>query len=314
MMTKQTILFSKNPDQSDIDAFFRENIKHGNSFFPLAVYYTHHDKTRKNMIHNHWHQEMEILYIHENAMTVMIDNHQFIGKKGDIFIIPPNLLHEAKNHEEQSCAFFAIVFDPYFIGSHLNDQIQQSYINSILASPAQFIFHLTSDHPATTALREMLNTIIDDFALKSMAYELGIKGNLLLFFQSIFKLKNELPKQLISKQEIDVSNKCRQIINFIEENYQDPITLDDISEEIGFSRAYFCRFFKKNFHKTFLDFLTEFRIHNAEYLLSHSDLKITDLALETGFENASYFSSIFKEKTGQTPSAYRQSEKQMLTR
>jgi AraC-like DNA-binding protein len=74
----------------------------------------------------------------------------------------------------------------------------------------------------------------------------------------------------------------------------------------------FCRFFKKNTGKTFIEFLNEFRITHACKLLAESDFSITDICYECGYNNFSHFNSYFKKITGKSPSEYRKLLGQMV--
>lgn len=305
-MTK-THVFSPNPSEKDIDHSLKEITEHGNSLFPIAVHYTNHEANRKNMIHTHWHREIEILYIASGKMEVIIEGKHFIAEKDDIIFIPPNLLHEAINFEQNPCAFFAIVFDSFFIESHFSDIVQQSYIDPIIQHTTSHIFQATDTLMSIEDMRMSVTAIIEEFALKEPYYELSLKANLLQFLRCIYREKDNLfnfDQYYESKDEL-TSYRCKKIVLFIEEHYQEHISLEMISNHMGFSKEYFCRFFKKNFRMSFFKYLNESRIKKAEYLLLNTQHKIIDIAFETGFEDANYFTTVFKKETGLTPSAYR---------
>lgn len=302
-----TNIFTPNPSEKDIDPSLNEITEHGNSLFPFAVHFTTHDSQRKFMIHTHWHREMELLYISQGQMEVLIEGNRLIAKEGDLLFIPPNLLHGAINYQQSPCSFFAIVFDSFFIESHSSDLIQQSYLDPIIKYPAQHIVHATNDIPNIALLRSYIVTLVDTFALKKQQFELNLKANMLLFFRELY-LEKETLFHYDQHQEIRndmTSYKCKKVLLFIEENYKNHISLEDISQHIGFSQEHFCRFFKKNFRLSFFTYLNKMRIMKAEYLLLNTSLKIIDVAFESGFEDANYFATVFKKEIGLTPSAYR---------
>lgn len=269
-------IFTPNPSEKDIDHSLNELTEHGNSLFPFAVHFTDHNEKRKIMIHTHWHREMEILYILSGEMEVLIEGQHFVANEGDILFIPPNLLHGAVNYQQSACAFFAIVFDSFFIESHFSDLIQQSYFDPILKHAAQHIVHVTGDVPNVKDLRKYAAEMIESFAIKQPYYELTLKANMLLLFREIYAEKDLLfqyDQNAESKNEI-TSYKCKKILLYLEENYKNHITLDDISQYIGFSREHFCRFFKKNFEMSFFSYLNMTRIKKAEYLLLNTQPQI----------------------------------------
>lgn len=302
-------VFTPNPSEKDINHQLKEISEHGNSLFPFAVHFTNHRSDRIITIHTHWHREMEILYILTGEMEVVIERQRFLAKEGDILFIPPNLIHGAVKHQNSECAFFALVFDSFFVESHLSDQIQQSYFDPILNHSAQHIVHATSETPNLVALQEHISEIIESFALKQNYYELILKAHLLLFFKELYTEKDKLFHYNAIQENKDelTSYKCKRILLYIEENYKNHITLKEVSDHMGYSREHFCRFFKKNFKMSFFSYLNIMRIRKAEYLLLHSQLKIIDIALECGFDDPNYFTTVFKAETRLTPTEYRKS-------
>ncbi|MGM0122804.1 hypothetical protein IGI37_000170 [Enterococcus sp. AZ194] len=300
-------IFTPNPSENDIDNSLKEITEHGNSLFPFAVHFTNHDQSHPIMIHTHWHREMEVLYITSGKMEVIVEGNHFVATEGDILFIPPNLLHGAVNYQQSACSFFAIVFDSFFISSHSSDTIQQSYFDPILNYTTQHIVHATNELENIEQIQQHAAELIESFAIKKPYFELTLKAHLLLFFQQLYVAKEMLFhfEQNIEQKNDLTSYKCKKILVYLEENYKNPISLDDISTHIGFSREHFCRFFKKNFRLSFFTYLNGMRIKKAEYLLLNTQLKIIDIALESGFEDSNYFTSVFKKETGLTPTAYR---------
>ena len=100
------------------------------------------------------------------------------------------------------------------------------------------------------------------------------------------------------KQSNDV---LREIIAYVNNHYKDSLTLDDMARQTGFSREYFCRFFKQHMGITFLRYLNEVRISHAGRLLMNTDMSISEVMSESGFTNQTIFNRLFKEIYGMTP-------------
>ncbi|AUB54055.1 helix-turn-helix transcriptional regulator [Enterococcus mundtii] len=299
-------IFTPNPSQQDIDTTLKEMTEHGDSLFPIAVHYTNHPAHQENMIHPHWHRELEILYVYQGLMEVKIEGVPYVVHEGEVMFIPANQLHEALNHQMNACAFFAIVFDASFIESRVSDHIQQTYLDPLLHSPEQVAIHFTNDCSSISEIQQLVITIIDTFALKESRFELTIKAQLFLLIKHFSRYSTQVnPAKLVASKNKLNTYRCKKIILYLEENYQSTITLEAISRHIGYSKEHFCRFFKKHFRMTFFTYLNQMRIKKAEYLLLHTDLKIIDIALEAGFEDPNYFTSLFKRETQMTPTGYR---------
>ncbi|MBN2442404.1 MAG: helix-turn-helix domain-containing protein [Spirochaetales bacterium] len=99
-------------------------------------------------------------------------------------------------------------------------------------------------------------------------------------------------------------NKAKE---FIELHYAQSISYKDAAKEIFISPSYFLSLFKQETGLTFVDYLTRVRINKAREFLLTTELNITEIALKTGFNNANYFSSIFKKIVGTSAKEYRKS-------
>lgn len=97
----------------------------------------------------------------------------------------------------------------------------------------------------------------------------------------------------------------RMAQGYIESNYQNELSLRKISGALHVSPAYLSRRFRCLTGSTLTDYIIETRIRQAKKLLTHSDIPIQHISMNVGFENANYFSRVFKRQTGQSPGAFR---------
>lgn len=298
--------FSPNPNINDIDMAFREIAKKDDRFFPIRVHYTVHRPDMYVLINKHWHEEMEILYLNKGSMEISIEEHTIIAEEKDIVVIPSNALHTSYNVHSMSCEFCAIVFNTHFIASCTRDLIQDKYIDSLTKSPPKIYWVKNSDKSYNDFFLP-LNALVDYFVQEYVGYELAVKANLLNFFSAFYRNIDHIENFTIESMGDYSLNSyiCKKIVLYIKENCANKICLDDVSEYMGFSKGYFCRFFKRHFKMSFFTYIAQERIKNAQYLLTHSRQKIIDIAISTGFENANYFAMVFKKETGYTPSEYR---------
>ena len=299
-----SLSFHKNPTEDNIDITLKEVFDDSYSDIPLRLHHTSYGEHVKQVIRHHWHKEMEILYIADGTMTVTIENATFIAEQGDIVIIPPSFLHSATNELGTDVDFYAVVFDLNFLSSSEFDSIQKKYISPFFNTPENFTFYVKHNQE----LYGILTEIIEKYATKSIGYEIFIKYQLLRF---IYELTSNLDVDFCyvrpnRKRKSNTSLSCRQIVSYIENNYASRITIAEIAEFSGFTKQYFCKFFKKYFGISFVTYLNQYRINRAEYLLTFTEKKILDICMETGFDNISYFSNLFKRLTGLSPAKYRE--------
>ena len=99
--------------------------------------------------------------------------------------------------------------------------------------------------------------------------------------------------------------QLKQVLEFIEKNYANPITLQELSASVSMSPKYFCRFFSEMTHQTPVDYLNRQRIEEACLQLAATDDSITEIAYRNGFNDLSYFIRTFKKYKGMTTGKYK---------
>lgn len=98
---------------------------------------------------------------------------------------------------------------------------------------------------------------------------------------------------------------------YIEDNFFKQITVEDVAREVFISPSYFLHLFKEKSGFTFTDYLTEIRINNAKELLLKTNESITNIAYKVGYNDSNYFSTVFKNAEGLSPSEYRKNNQNL---
>jgi YesN/AraC family two-component response regulator len=99
--------------------------------------------------------------------------------------------------------------------------------------------------------------------------------------------------------------KILPALSYINENYQEDLTLEEVSELLSFDPSYFCRIFKQATGATFTEYLNFVRVCKAEKLLAKTQRSILEISEAVGFSSVSYFNRIFKRHRGCSPRGYR---------
>lgn len=98
----------------------------------------------------------------------------------------------------------------------------------------------------------------------------------------------------------------QEIVNYLDNNYTQDITLDILAQHLGISKGYLCSFFKEHMHQTIMHYLLNTRMNRARiFLVQYPEKKVLEIAQMCGFEDASYFGKVFKREIGMTPENYR---------
>ena len=96
-----------------------------------------------------------------------------------------------------------------------------------------------------------------------------------------------------------------KIIFFIDAHYAEPLSIGDVASSVGFSKYYVSRQFKKITNRSFCDYLNQKRIAVAQELLTSTEMSVTDISLQAGFQSISSFNRIFRAEVGCSPTEYR---------
>lgn len=118
---------------------------------------------------------------------------------------------------------------------------------------------------------------------------------------------NELVETLTTKKFQKEKNNMQGIEEYLQQHYQEDVTLQEISDTFFLSREYISRKFKQEYSLTITDYLTNIRMEKAMKLLENPYLKIYEVAYGVGYGNEKYFSKVFKKQVGISPNEFRQS-------
>lgn len=113
-----------------------------------------------------------------------------------------------------------------------------------------------------------------------------------------------LDKVIRDKKLLD-TKPIREAKQYIQDNYQMSITLEEVSSKVGFNSTYFCSLFKKDTGSTFLEYLSDIRMNKAKELLKETNLSIAIICEQVGYSDVKHFTKIFIKHTGLKPNEYR---------
>ena len=111
----------------------------------------------------------------------------------------------------------------------------------------------------------------------------------------------------LAPSDLAVENQTlKAVLNYLEQNYSQPVTLSDLADNIGLTKEYLCFLFKKEMNQTIMHHLLTLRISHARIcLVQYPDKKISEISKMCGFESPGYFGQIFRREVGMTPDQFR---------
>lgn len=278
-----------------------EKVTHGTPLFPFQLYNLA-AATGKIVAPCHWHTEVEIIYVRAGRLTVTIDGRRHRAKKGDIFVVNSAQLHEIIG-EDNALRYCALVFPLQLLSFEMHDFGQSRYLGPLCRGEAALATHMPAAHTQATQMHTCLEGIIALCAAQPPGYQLGVRAGLLQFV-SLMIAGGMLAAQPIENNDAK-QETLKSVLQYINHHSGEKLTLQRVAGAFNFSPKYFCHYFKANFGRSFVEYLHYIRLESAAELLLHTNMKVTAVAHQVGFDNLSYFIRCFKSRFGYTPAGYR---------
>jgi AraC-like DNA-binding protein len=282
----------------------KENIKHGSYIFPLMVY-SNENKNIDSILYCHWHDELEFLFVTKGKAIFQVENHYYELGEGQAVFINQGNLHAGYSINLSDCNFYAIVFSPEMLFSKNYDIMQTKYLEPIIRRQYSIPEYISGVQNWEKEIIVKLFEIVEIFTLEPTAYELQIKANLYIIFSIMLSNTNSVKDNLNVFVKNYKTENIKKVLSYIQENYQNKISISELAELTNMSNGHFYRFFKQMTRNTPIDYINSNRVNQAASLLTDTDNTISRIAFEVGFDNISYFIKMFKKYQKCTPREYR---------
>lgn len=278
----------------------KEKRTHGTAFFPFHVY-THH-AVNQYFVFYHWHEEVELLYVEQGTMELILNGNTYLLHEGEFIFIHPGSLHQLQAKE--TSLHHAIVFHPKLLNFQDYDVVQNAILTPLQEGEYRYPVQIR-DHDVNGQITSLCKEIIHT-SLQDASGNFKIKIALLRMIQTLYE-HHLLEQHLISHHETVNLEHTKYVISYMAKHFTDKITLEELAQLLHMNPNYFCRYFKKQTGLTPMAYLLQMRIEHSVKLLSTTDDKILEIALSCGFDNFSYFIRKFRFYKGMTPMQYRNS-------
>lgn len=253
----------------------------------------------------HWHTEIEMIFVCEGQIGAGINSAYKVLQKGDISICGSNDIHYY-NSEAMSSTSILIIFRSEVLNAfkYWHEDI---YPRSVFIDQDSFVKEASGD--LQVCLNMIFNQILNEIAQKKNMYSQFTDLRIFELFLTLFRSFPDYYAD--SKSNPAGSNapayiKPMQIaLQYLEENYAQDITLEQISKHANLSRFYFSRLFRKATGMNFNIYLNRIRVDNSEILIKNTRKPIIEIAYETGFSSIRTFNRSYKTIKGCTPMSQR---------
>lgn len=214
--------------------------------------------------------------------------HTYQIKSGQGFMIFPNQINTYVADENLPWEYVWLEFD----GLRVKETIEISGL-----SPNTPIYHANSRDMRETMMNEMLY-----IAQHGSMSPFHLIGHLYLFLDALTRSISSIRLTNVSRLR---DFYIHEAVTFIEQNFQNNITVEDIADNCGLNRSYFSKIFRKSVGRTPQAFLLNYRMTKASELLKLTHLSVCDVSKAVGYENPLHFSRAYKNVYGISPREWR---------
>lgn len=249
----------------------------------------------------HWNQYLELYYFIKGDATLECPRGVVEAKAENCVVINAREVHHMVRIS-RNASFYRIRIDlDALMGKNL-DPCQIQYLEPLAHNLLYFHNLVEGDQELNTCL----NNLIEEYENHNRACELYIKSSLFRLLGIL--VRHHLQTTFTSKETDSLGKRLDRfttVLIYMEENYNEDITLDTLAAMLDVTPSHFCRIFKKTFGKSAIDYVNGVRMNKAKELLQITEDSVTEIAGQCGYDDMNYFSRVFKKFNGISPSEFR---------
>ena len=240
----------------------------------------------------HRHADVEVYYVLNGELNIVINKQKHILKSGDIAVVLPMQSHGILKSDNNDT--FIAVF-----GVSLLKRFFAPFTKSEFSS---FVYTLC-DSEEDKKFKSILDETANLTQKKDEMGELLITSN--LYRICAFLLDKLSIKDQVKTEDLTQVESLDKALDLVYYNYFESISVDDGARITGYGKSNFCKIFKRVTGYTFHDYLNRRRVEVALGFLTESNMTVTEISQEVGFTEAKTFCRVFKDIKGVTPLKYR---------
>ena len=265
-----------------------------------------HDVTNAMYLHRHTYIELDYVYRGSCRYYIKNEDYEFELKENEICIVNQNIVHGIETNGNKAIIIKCMIPFKCIDAECWNEIGQESMVKRLLEhaltedlTKASYLVLNVRDHEK---LNLVMYQLFEEYVYQHMGWRQAIKNYIAGLFLELMRLAETDVRVF---KEIDESNlNITKILDCIRKNYQ-YITLKDLAKDFHFHENYLSRMIKQNTNKSFRELLIQIRLNEAEKLLIHTNLPVSQIAARVGYHKPNFFYKLFKEHYGITPIEYR---------
>ncbi len=263
----------------------------------------------------HGHDYFEMMYVYDGSITQLIDSEKITLDKGAICLLDTKINHSIEATTDSDIALNFLMhkemFSHCFLAHLLENTLFSEFFTNALYRPDAFGRYIAIHTGNDERVRGLVTSIVGEYIEPDICSAAVIESLIQLLFNQLFRVWRSGGGRKILRTADGVSN-IRAILRYMEVNYK-TATLKTTAARFGYSPSYLSTLLAKTTGHSFTAIKHEICMNQAAFLLTNSDMIISDVAQSVGFSNMSFFYSVFNRKFSMTPAEYREQKREEKT-
>ncbi|HAE17046.1 MAG TPA: hypothetical protein DCG51_10935 [Erysipelotrichaceae bacterium] len=251
----------------------------------------------------HWHQDVELTYVVKGTSELEVAGRQYTIHAGDGYFVNARQIHTGRSSERD---FICVRIHPILLCA--NEYIEQTFVLPVINDPAMAFVHLSHNIPWQKEILDMILHIYEQDRADADTLPLTIQSSIFAIWKLLYEHRST--DEIKKVPESHHMTSLKRMIGYIQENYQNRITLKQIAESGNVSASTCNNIFNTLIHQSPVRFLLSCRLNNSTKMLKETDMTVTEIAGQCGFSSASYFTEMFHREYGMTPVDFRKAEQE----
>lgn len=292
-----------------IDNDLQEAIPHISEEYACYTCYEQFNLHPDGKVPWHWHPEVELTLVLEGCVRVLVNNEEYFIEAGDGMFINSNVLHYKEPASEGRVSTVNHVFDATIVAGQYHSVFALQYVRPVIECSGFDCCIFKGNDIRNREILKKIQHAYDITYQKKFGYEMLARND---FSQIWLALYEEAKDKIHENKNVNTlkEERVKYMMLYIHKNYADKLTLEQIAGATNISKRECLRCFNEILNMTPFHYLMEYRVRKASEYLRNSGESISEIGYKCGFSSTSYFTKLFKELRGMTPSEYRKSSRQ----
>lgn len=252
----------------------------------------------------HWHQEMELLLVTEGRMFVNCSGLEYEMHEGMSMFINAGSIHSFAASPDCECSSVSLLFYPEFIAGFPGSVFDLKYMRPYHSPQSVPYLVFTPVMQPGNRVYELMQQVQTLFDRQETGYELLVLACVAELWQKVILTARIFnPEMVLDKQQDE--QRIKKMLEFIQEHYGERITTADIAAAANISESECFRCFKRALHTAPSEYLIDYRLRQAAFMLMSQTHSISETGYACGFNSPAYFAKMFRAAFHCTPHEYR---------